>query len=91
MTPQELKALFEERNIHTFFFTRDAMRFFGDTMKNFGVCSVGNYWQLFRKKPVAHGRTDSFYFHKETLARANAMQVLAETRPTETAPTSQEK
>lgn len=75
MTPSELKDLFEAKGIHPFFFTRDTMHFFGDTMANFGVCSRGQYWELFRKKPVAHGRKDSFFFHKETLKRVNAAQV----------------
>ena len=78
MTPSELKYLFETQGRHTMFFSRDAMRFFGDTMKNFGVRSHGVYWELYRKKPVSHGRKDSFFFHKETLDRVSALQMAQE-------------
>ena len=36
MTPSDLKRLVES-GPDSFFFTRDSMRFFGDTMKNYGV------------------------------------------------------
>lgn len=37
MTPSELKRLTAETS--PYFFTRNAMKCFGDTMKNYGVCS----------------------------------------------------
>ena len=46
MTPSQLKAAVEAAGHAPFFFSRDAMRFFGDTMSNYGVRSatvVSNY------------------------------------------------
>jgi len=40
MTPAELKAQVEQ-GPDRFFFTRDTMRFFGDTMRNYGVRDGG--------------------------------------------------
>lgn len=37
MTPSELKAKVEAAGHDRHFFTRETMRFFGDTMKNYGV------------------------------------------------------
>jgi hypothetical protein len=37
MTPAELKFHVEQRSDETYFFTRATMKFFGDTMKNYGV------------------------------------------------------
>jgi hypothetical protein len=39
MTPSELKYQVESHGHNRFFFTRDTMRFFGDTMRNYGVRS----------------------------------------------------
>lgn len=39
MTPSELKANVEKTG--SFFFTRSSMKFFGDTLKNFGVRDGG--------------------------------------------------
>jgi len=55
MTPSELKYLYQSRNPDGHFFDRSTMKFFGDTMKNFGVYSAGNYWVLYRKSPTAKG------------------------------------
>lgn len=67
MTPSELKYHTQETNPH--FFTRSTMRFFGDTMKNFGVRgSIVNdveVWELYRKRPVMHGLQNSHYFRKD--------------------------
>ena len=38
MTPSELKYHVEQRDDEAHFFTRKTMSFFGDTMRNFGVC-----------------------------------------------------
>jgi hypothetical protein len=40
MTPSELKYKVEQRH-DRFFFTRETMRFFGDTMRNYGVRDGG--------------------------------------------------
>ncbi len=78
MTPSELKALYERNEEGAaLFFTRDTMRFFGDTMKNYGVRKVRvvekwkpfidypepfEAWELHRIKPVKHGQKSSAYF-----------------------------
>jgi len=42
MTPSELKYNVEQGQ-DRFFFTRDTMKFFGDTMANYGVRDGGSY------------------------------------------------
>lgn len=65
MTPSELKYEYE-RAIGGHFFERKTMRFFGDRMKNYGVCDAGDCWELFRRKPVNHGVKHSVFFDKAT-------------------------
>ncbi len=69
MNPSELKYNVEQTGSH--FFDRDSMKFFGDTMKNYGCCRVvgetrdGEFlevYQLYRKRPVKHGQTSAAYF-----------------------------
>ena len=76
MTPSELKEKTAETSPE--YFTRQTMKFFGDTMKNYGVCSavVDTYtqekvdcWELYRKRPVKHGLQSSAYFDKITFER----------------------
>jgi hypothetical protein len=68
MKPSELKALYERNNPEGHFFSRETMRFFGDTMRNFGVTDAGKIrtmtvngieeveaWELYRKRPVNGG------------------------------------
>ena len=69
MTPSELKYNVETRGTETFFFTRKTMKFFGDTMRNYGVRDAGHCWELYRKHPVAHGLNSSAYFNKETFVQ----------------------
>lgn len=40
MTPSELKYLHEKAEPNCFFFSRSSMKYFGDTMKNYGVRSA---------------------------------------------------
>jgi hypothetical protein len=40
MTPSELKYQVENAGHESHFFTRKSMSFFGDTMRNYGVCSA---------------------------------------------------
>lgn len=73
MTPSQLKAKIEATNQEPYFFTRDTMRFFGDTMANFG-CRQATHkgtlcWELYRKHPVKHGLQGSFYFNQQTFER----------------------
>ena len=69
MTSSKLKYLVENSGNEPYFFTKDTMKFFGDTMKNYGVKDAGNCWELYRKHPVEHGRQHSDYFDKITFQR----------------------
>lgn len=40
MTPSELKYQVQANNTESHYFTRDTMKFFGDTMANYGVRSA---------------------------------------------------
>ena len=71
MTPSELKYNVEQTGSH--FFERSSMKFFGDTMANYGVrakpVTVETWdsepalcWELYRKKPVKHGLNTSAFF-----------------------------
>ena len=71
MTPSELKYNVEKTG--SVFFTRDSMKFFGDTMKNYRVrAAIKNnlfVWELWRKNPVKHGLKKSAYFDQITFER----------------------
>lgn len=78
----ELKYRVENAGHDSHFFDRSTMRFFGDTMRNYGVRDAGKLvcgygesarlvdcWELYRRRPVKHGNTSSAYFCKATNAR----------------------
>jgi hypothetical protein len=79
MTASGLKYLYERNNPDGYFFDRATMRFFGDTMRNFGVRDGGKVktvtlngieeaevWELYRKHPVKGGWYGSIrYFRKD--------------------------
>lgn len=78
MTPATLK--YHVQNTGSNFFDHKTMRFFGDTMRNYGVTSrpvmVKEYdgtetecWELYRRRPTAHGMTSSAYFCTTTYRR----------------------
>ena len=67
MTPSELK--YHVKKTKPFFFSHKTMKFFGDTMKNYGCRSAGDCWELWRKHPVKHKLKDSAYFDKKTFER----------------------
>lgn len=80
MTPAELKANVENTSTDRHFFTRDTMKFFGDTMRNYGVTSkpvivetrsgeVVECWELYRRKPVKHGMQSTTYFATDNYRR----------------------
>jgi len=71
MTPSELKYQVEQSGTNPYYFTRKTMKFFGDTMRNYGVRSSGDNWELYRKRPVKHGLKTSAYFDKETFERVH--------------------
>ena len=76
MTKSELKERVMATESH--FFDRDTMKFFGDTMANYGVreTKIDTYreesvevYELYRRKPVKYGLQSSHYFDKKTFKK----------------------
>lgn len=78
LTPSQLKYHIEGTGSN--FFDRKTMRFFGDTMQNYGVrgpVTIETWtseqpvecWELYRRHPVMHGLTQSAYFNTVTFER----------------------
>jgi hypothetical protein len=78
MTASGLKDLYERNNPGGHFFDRKTMRFFGDTLCNFGVCDGGTVttltdngveavevWALYRRRPVNGLHGIFAYFRKD--------------------------
>ena len=78
-TASDLKFAVESARQEPYFFTRETMKFFGDTMANYGIrqpvtvtTASGDTvpaYELTRRRPVKHGLQDSAWFHAETFAR----------------------
>ena len=75
MTPSELKQKVDASGNEPYFFTNDTMKYFGDTMSNYGVrtgCIKTlnkpnvQVWVLYRKHAVKCGLRASAYFNTET-------------------------
>lgn len=74
MNASELKRKVEANNPESLFFSRNNMKFHGDTMRNYGVREViimtqdgeKNVWELYRRNPTAHGLYKSVYWDKDT-------------------------
>lgn len=70
MTVYELKRKVLENNPNSHFFDRKTLRFFGDSMKNYGVKRTMlddiPVFELYRKRIVKHGINKSSYFHAVT-------------------------
>lgn len=79
MTPSELKYQVEQAGHCPHFFTRQTMKFFGDTMRNYGCRDGGvvvtasgetyDCWEVYRKRAVKHGLAASAWFDKVTFER----------------------
>ena len=73
MTPSDLKYRVTKANPGSYFFSRDTMKFFGDTMRNYGVRTDEvrsiECWELYRKRPVKNNLQSSVYFDKITFKR----------------------
>lgn len=69
MTPSQLKYNHESLNPNSFYFTRDTMKFFGDTMRNYGVRTHSDSYELYRKQPVKHGLKNSAFFDKTSFIK----------------------
>ena len=66
MTPSELKRNYEANHPNGRFFSRENMKFSGDTMKNFGCFKSGDFYILYRKKPTPKGFNGGFKFDCKT-------------------------
>ena len=78
-TASDLKFAIEQAGTSPHFFTRSTMRFFGDTMRNYGVrkTTINTYtegnvpvFELYRRHPVKHNNQDSAFFRIDNLERA---------------------
>lgn len=79
MNASELKYRVESAGHDSHFFTRNNMRFAGDTMRNYGVRSqpmtLETYsgpvrvWVLYRKRAVKYGLKSDAYFNCDTYAQ----------------------
>lgn len=67
MTPRALKKC--TARTEPYFFSNGAMKYFGDTMQNFGVRTSVireiDVWELYRKEPVKCGLQTSHYFRRD--------------------------
>lgn len=63
-TIYEIKEASQEAE--KYFFSRDTMKFFGDTMRNFGVFQDNGKIFIHRKKPVKRGLTGTWLFNPKT-------------------------
>jgi hypothetical protein len=77
-TPYDLKYAVEANGQEPHFFTRGSMKFFGDTMRNYGIKQPAEIqthsgpvlaFELYRKRPVKHGLDSSAYFCASTFRR----------------------
>ena len=66
MTSSELKRNYQINSPYGLFFHRANMKYFGDTMKNFGVIKHVDCYELYRKKAAKCGFIRSWFFNKET-------------------------
>lgn len=77
-TASDLKYYVEQSGNEPHFFTRSSMRFFVDTMRNYGVRKTTvitlqneaiDCWELYRRHAVKHNLTASSYFNCRTFQR----------------------
>lgn len=62
-TASDLRGFIENNPSGSYFFTRKTMKFFGDSMRNFGVRHIGDsVVELFRRRPVKHGLNKSSFW-----------------------------
>jgi len=65
MTPSQIKAIYQKKHPDGHFFTPKTMKFFGDTMKNYGCRKFENMTVMYRKpgSPImVFGRPDKTSF-----------------------------
>jgi hypothetical protein len=81
MTSSQLKQAVESAGHESHFFDRKTLKFFGDTMRNYGVSGpvevttpsgdTVKAWELFRRRPVKHGLNASAYFDVDTFRQVH--------------------
>ena len=79
MTATELKYKIERAGHDSNYFCRSNMRYFGDTMRNYGVrgpikirTNMGETveaYELYRRHPVKYGLKDSAWFRADTFQK----------------------
>ena len=84
MTASELRARIEESGFSPVFFTPETMRFFGDTMRNYGVRGPMRVeirrgvfeaaYELYRRKPVKFGLCASAWFSASSFKRLHPLR-----------------
>lgn len=74
MTPSELKRKYENAHPDGLFFSRNNMKFLGDTMSNYGVRDAVTHWELYRKRPVKAGVRNSVFFEKDTFLPSSSVK-----------------
>lgn len=74
MTLSQLKAKYFENNPQGFYFTYKNMKFYGDTMANYGVIEHKKAlcFELYRKNPVNGGLQESKFFSSIDFKPRNA-------------------
>lgn len=66
-TQYDLKRAVQARGTVSYFFDRNTMAFFGDTMRNYKLVDHAQYYELERRRSVKCGLRDSCFFDKDTL------------------------
>ena len=80
LTPEGIKTASQLKSWHetlcpgSYFFARETMRFFGDTMKNYGLKKHQTMFELTRRRPVKHGIQTSHYFDRQTLKHLTSLE-----------------
>ncbi len=85
-TSSDLRYAVEEAGHAPAFFTRDSMRFFGDTMRNYGVRRVTvttimgdaptEAYELYRRQPVRNGMDASAFFCAHSFRRLHGCKII---------------
>ncbi len=82
MDKYELKRRVSETVGGRYYFSRATMKFFGDTMANYGVRRAKimdmdgqkrEVYELYRRRPVKHGLNKSAYFDVDTFKRVHTL------------------
>lgn len=77
-TASDLKYAVEQSGNEPYFFTHSTMKFFGDTMRNYGIRQAREIetlsgpvlaYELVRKSPVKHGLQSSAFFDTVSFKR----------------------